>query len=98
MRRGQPLPDRIANAPEVLLGLELYWQAFWELNTCRPAGWGLAPIPWSVMNDYATTFDFDDDQRESLFDYIMRMDKAYRDHHAPPKPPKGKKGWQPPEG
>jgi hypothetical protein len=28
MRAGQPLPDRIANAPELEVGLQLYLQAF----------------------------------------------------------------------
>jgi hypothetical protein len=77
MREGLPLPKRIANAPTLFIGLELYYDAFWELDTCREVGWGWGPIPWSAIKDYAETFNFDDEQRDDLYYFIRVMDNAY---------------------
>ena len=91
MRQRSRLPDRIANAPKLFFGLELYYDAFWELNTCRSAGWGVMPIPWSSIRDYSVTFDLDEAQEEDLFYLIRVMDNAFLDYHEgkKPSPPAG---------
>jgi hypothetical protein len=76
-----PLPDRIRNAPQLWFGLELYLDAFYELNTDRPSGWGVMPIPWSVIKDYALAHDFDDDQTERLFVHVRALDSVFREYH-----------------
>lgn len=76
-RAGQPLPDRIANAPELRIGLQLYIQAFFDLDSERSHTMGLVSIPWSSINDYAKAFDFDEDQTEDLFFLIRKMDNAH---------------------
>lgn len=77
VRRNKPLPKRIANAPELMLGLELYYDAFWDLATCRPIGLGAGSIPWSAIRDYALTFEFDEEQEDDLFYFIRAMDNAF---------------------
>lgn len=84
-RRRSKLPDRIQNAPQLRLGLELYYIAFIDLSTCRTTGFGAGPIPWSVVQDYADTFDFDEDQTEALHYFVRKMDAAYLDHVNRPK-------------
>jgi hypothetical protein len=79
---GLPLPERMQNAPRLWLGLELYWQAFWDLTTCRTSGWSVAPIPWSAMKEYAEVLELDDEQRESMFYLVRAMDNAYMDFRA----------------
>ena len=74
MRSGQPLPERIANAPELQTGLELYLQAFFELDSERS---DLARIPWSSIADYAIAYDFDEDQAADLIDIIRKVDSAH---------------------
>lgn len=73
---GQPLPERIANAPQLILGSELYLQAFFDLDSERSHGMGLTRIPWSSIKNYAVTFDFDQRQTEDLFYYIRKIDEA----------------------
>jgi len=75
-----PLPQRIQNAPDLNLGLSLYFTAFWDLDTCRPVGFGYGPIPWSAVRDYALTFEFDEEQQEALFYLIRKLDNAYLQH------------------
>lgn len=79
MRR--PLPKKIQNAPELMLGLELYWNAFWDLSTCRASGLGAGPIPWLAVRDYALTFEFDEEQQEDLFYLVRLMDNEFLIHH-----------------
>lgn len=76
-----PFPDKIQNAPELGLGLELYYGAFLDLNSCRPMGMGgVYPIPWTSIKEYATVYEFDEDQTEALFFLIRHMDKAFIEH------------------
>lgn len=79
MRDGGKMPKRIAEAPELRIGLELYYGAFMDLCTSRQ-GFGDGPISWSTVNEYAKTYEFDEEQRENLQFYIGRMDTAYMQH------------------
>lgn len=67
---GQPMPERIANAPELKLGLQLYLQAFLDLDSERGDG----AIPWSSIANYAKTFDFDEEQTTDLFYFTRKLD------------------------
>lgn len=69
-----PLPEKIRNAPELQLGLELYFEAFWDLTSCRSVGFGVGPISHIAVLEYARLHDLDDEQREDLAYYIRAMD------------------------
>lgn len=79
MRDGGIMPKRIAEAPELRIGLELYYSAFMDLCTSRQ-GFGDGPISWSTVNEYAKAYGLDDEQSEYLQFYISRMDIAYMQH------------------
>lgn len=79
MRRGQPVPDRIQNAPELQVGLQLYLQAFFDLDGERSHGSGLRSIPWSAIKDYCVANELDEEQTEDMFYFVKRMDKAHLD-------------------
>lgn len=81
MRERMPLPKKIQDAPELRLGLELYFGAFFDLNTCRQIGMGLAPIPWNCIKDYAQAYEFDESQTDDLFYFIRKMDHEYLKFH-----------------
>jgi hypothetical protein len=73
-----PLPEKIANAPELFPWLELYWWAYQDLSTCRPAGFGGAyPIPWTSVNDYAIAHGYDQEQTADLTYFVRKMDKEF---------------------
>lgn len=81
-RRKKALPERIQDAPDLLLGLELYFNAFIELNTCRSTGWSAGPIPsWSV-GEYADRLDLNEDETEDLHYHMRMMDQAFLKHMA----------------
>ena len=81
MREGMPLPQSIQNAPELWFGLELYLNAFFDLNTERSSGMGVGPIPWSAIDRYAERHGFDDEQRTDLQYHIRALDATYIEHH-----------------
>lgn len=74
--------DKVPVAPELRMGLELYYSAFWDLHTCRPIGMGEGPISWLSVDAYATARGFDEEQRDDLHHHIRVMDRAYLEHRA----------------
>ena len=77
MRAGQPLPDRIANAPELETGLQLYLQAFFDLDSERSHAQGLTSIPWTSIAAYAMAFELDEEQTEDLYFFIRKLDSEH---------------------
>lgn len=75
--RGQPLPDTVKNAPELTVGLELYWFAFQNLVNDRSIGVSVGPISWTTIEDYADRIGVSEDQREALHHHIGKMDVAF---------------------
>lgn len=75
VRFNLPLPDRIANKPELLAGLKLYLASFIDLNSDRTFNNGNPnPLPWSLIKDYGMFYGFDIDE---LVYFIRRMDEAF---------------------
>jgi hypothetical protein len=72
-----PLPDFIKNEPELLPGLDVFLNSFWDLSTCRQMGMGLGPIPWTSIENYANILGGDESFREDFHKYIRRMDGEY---------------------
>lgn len=77
MRFGMPVPDRIANAPELDVGLGLYYNAFLDLTSSRPSGMGLGAISYLMMAEYCVALDFDAEQRDDLLWILPRLDAKY---------------------
>lgn len=77
IQNGMPLPDFIKNEPELMPGLEMFLQAFWDLSTCRQMGMGLGPIPWTSIENYATISGGDEEFTQDLHYHIRRLDQAY---------------------
>lgn len=81
IRMGQPIPDRIANAPELLHGLSLYMNAFHDLDTERSNnGFSIGRIPWSKCILYADVNGFDKRQQQFLVYFVKLLDSVYIKH------------------
>lgn len=78
-RNRAPIPDKIANAPVLLTGLDLYWNAFRSLSTCRQAIYNTeGPIPWNILQEYCDRIGIEDeDDREYFIELIGQMDITY---------------------
>lgn len=73
-RAGVPIPDVILNKPELYVGLQLYLDAFFELDSERNHGQGVMAIPLSRVRDYANAHEFDEEQTADLIYFIRIMD------------------------
>lgn len=73
-------PQWLVNAPSLMPGLDFYFTAFNELNTCRSVGMGAGPIPWTVIQEYADREGLDGEERSCLLYLIRAMDNAYLEH------------------
>lgn len=72
-----------------MVGLELYYEAFWNLSTHR-AGMGDGPIMWLAVEQYADRLELDEVQRGDLHHHIQALDEAFFEHrekNRPKKPP-----------
>lgn len=76
-KRGVDLPEKVANAPELLTGLEMYFVAFTRLNTCRQIGFSFGPIPWTAIREYAFDLGLDDEGFDKFLIVIQEMDSVY---------------------
>jgi hypothetical protein len=78
MRERLPLPRRIADAPSLEMGLELYLDAFFELLEDRASGFSLGKIMWRSISSYCDRLeDLTDSQRDDLHYHVRAMDDAY---------------------
>ena len=77
-RKGLDVPEPGFERPEFGAGLELFYQAFWDLNTeRRDVG---QPIPWSSIQSYADYLAADDTLREELHALVRALDAEHLRH------------------
>lgn len=68
---GKPIPDKLANPPQIALGTEFYIGAYFELDTERSKSMGTERIPFSSILYYGQYMGFIDDALDD-FVYLMR--------------------------
>lgn len=69
-----PIPDKIRNAPKLLPGLDIFFNAFQDL---RQFGFDEHPIKWPDVNSYCEHNEISGMQRHVMFMHIAEMDKKY---------------------
>lgn len=82
IRMGGELPERIANAPKLTLGLSFYLQAFFDLDADRAIGMSIGRIPWTSVLSYASFHELDTDETELLIKYVEAIDTTYLKHQS----------------
>tara|TARA_R110000803_G_scaffold28011_5_gene65076 strand:- start:1317 stop:1637 length:321 start_codon:yes stop_codon:yes gene_type:complete len=77
--RGHPVPGVYADPPNVRADLVQTYEAFGQVSTCRPAGFGgEGQIPWTVIMQYADYLEMDElDDRAEFTRLIRAMDREY---------------------
>lgn len=80
MRSRAALPRTIQEAPELDAGLELYYGAYLDLQTCRAVGPnGPGRISWLTIWDYADRLEYTEDQRDDLLFFVSELDSVFLD-------------------
>ena len=78
MRLNRPYPRAIAEAPELIDGLEFYYWAFRDLATCRNSE---GDVPWTVIEEYADKSELDEEQRELLHVFTKALCQTVNEHY-----------------
>lgn len=94
----QPIPERYI-APELILGLDLYLGAFFDLDQERTHVDNVSRIKLSQIEDYAERYGYNERQTEELIYFIRAIDKAHCDkltakHKAESKSEQTKSKWK----
>lgn len=77
LRTGRPYPQSIQNAPELRLGLNLFMQAFTDLDSSRMMSMQVGRIPWATIYDYCERIGVSGEQREDVIFQVQAMDVWY---------------------
>jgi len=77
-----PVPKKIQEAPELHLGLELYYQGFLALNSSRSQGWGPGPITWVAIRSYCEYLGLDEEQVHGMHFHLANMDNTWLAYQA----------------
>jgi len=91
LKNKQSIPTSILNKPELLPGLELYLDSFFDLETERDFGFGPGLIKWSSIKNYAEYMQFDEEQTDRLFYHIRVMDNVRLEQYHKQNQNKGSK-------
>lgn len=84
LKNGEELPDFIKNKPDLIDdSLQFYLQAFFVLESERPVGFGVAPIPITKMIEYAKFLRYKSYEETHDFVEIVRiLDMTVINHYA----------------
>ncbi len=77
IRTGWDLPEKIANAPSLYPGLELYYVGFMNLMSSRQTGFGPGPLWWTTIQEYCNIQNLDEDQADAMHVHLKAMDLVY---------------------
>lgn len=89
VRFGEPIPDRIANAPELDYGLVFYLKAWTDLNSDRTLGMAVGPIPTIAILNYAKHYQLDSYETERMLRVLRYVDNEYLKHLESKSPSSG---------
>ncbi len=96
-KKGRKEPDWF-DRPAEEDGDEFYMNGFWELNTCRPLGFGSpGQIPWSTIHEYGVVKGLEPDVLDCFIQVIMAMDHIYLEHMTEELSLRQKKNATPPQ-
>lgn len=92
VRERRPLPEKIAKAPELFWGLELFYLAWRELDTTRQVAFAEGPIPWLMIREFCWCHEIDGEQAEDLLYHVRELDNCYLEWRAKKREAQRQKG------
>lgn len=79
---GNPIPDRILNAPDLFLGNDLFLDGFYELDSCRQIGLAKGQIPFTAIVQYCEFYGFDQELAYDFCAIIRAVDNQLLNYEA----------------
>jgi hypothetical protein len=75
-----PFPAKIRDAPILTLGLDFFFRAWIELNSCRHIGMDEGCISWESIRNYCNEYDIVGELRQDMFYLVRSMDNTYLEY------------------
>lgn len=74
IRLKAPLPEKIANFPDLEPGLDYYLEIYLDLCSDKSVGFGEGPIPWTSLNEYAKRDKIEGEDFDRMVQLIRFVD------------------------
>jgi len=87
LRERRELPKIIAEAPELLLGLDFFYNAFLDLMEDRTVN---GFIPWTCIHDYCKAHGYDRETTEDVVYFVKELDRTLHQHQEKTRKKDGK--------
>jgi len=71
------IPAALLDEPELLQGLSIYYDAFWEIFPDRQLGMSTGPIPYSSIITYCKEWNLDEEMSYLMLKLIRKMDGLF---------------------
>ena len=71
------IPAALLDEPKLLQGLNLYYNAFWELFPDRQLGMSVGPIPYSSIIMYCREWNLDGELSGIMLKLVRKMDGTF---------------------
>lgn len=78
--RGQELPRKIRDAPDLFSHNALFLNAFFDLISSRALGFGAGPLEWLPIHQYCLAHHLDEDATTAMHLHLHALDKVYLAH------------------
>lgn len=75
------MPAWAQDYPELYMGLEFFFGAFFDLTRERSVGMGPGPIPYLAIHRYAQIHGLGDEDLEEFIYLLCAMDAEYLTYH-----------------
>lgn len=72
--------DIIPERPQLMAGLDYYYDAFFQLSTTRQVGFGVSLISWLNIQQYAMVCELDTMATYFLHRVVATLDPIYVEH------------------
>ena len=76
-RAGDTPPESFLEEPQLTLGLEVFWMAFWDLVQETDS-----KIPWAEMEAWSNRYDLGEDTFRLMVFHLRKMEIAYKEYLA----------------
>lgn len=68
------------SSSELLPGLGIYYEAYWQLHTTRQVGFGIGPIPHTEILRFCQLRGYDPETSYIMEHHVREMDAAYLEY------------------
>ena len=71
------IPQSLLDEPELMPGLHMIYNGFWNISTDRQVGMSLGPLPHTAIREYAKEYNLPEEDADDFRRLVRAMDGFY---------------------